>query len=77
MKEGVISMDEAQIGKMLNTAAARLGMTPEELKTAVSGGDVNSIMSRLDKGSAEKVKKAMSNKDITDKILSAINKKGK
>lgn len=74
MKDGVISMDEAQIDKMLKTAAGRLGMTPEQLKAAVSGGDVNSIMSRLDKNSAEKVKKAMSDKQMTDSILAAFNK---
>lgn len=64
-------MDESQIDKMLQTAAVRLGLTPEQLKTAVKSGDVEGIMSRLDKNSADKVRNAMSNKQITDSILAA------
>ena len=64
-------MDETQIDKMLQTAAVRLGLTTEQLKTAVKSGDVEGIMSRLDKNSAEKVRNAMSNKQITDSILAA------
>lgn len=64
-------MDETQIDKMLQTAAVRLGLTTEQLKTAVKSGDVEGIMSRLDKNSADKVRNAMSNKQITDSILAA------
>lgn len=64
-------MDEAQIDKMLQTAAVRLGLTTEQLKTAVKSGDVEGIMSRLDKNSADKVRNAMSNKQMTDSILAA------
>lgn len=64
-------MDESQIDKMLQTAAVRLGLTPEQLKTAVKSGDVEGIMSRLDKNSADKVRNAMSNKQMTDSILAA------
>ena len=67
-------MDESQIDKMLQTAAARLGLTPEQLKTAMTNGDVEGIMSRLDDDSAQKVKKAMNNKFVTDSILAAFKK---
>ncbi len=62
-------MDEKQIEKMLNTAAAKLGMTPEQLKKSAMSGDINGILSKMDKSSAEKVKNAMDNKKITDDLM--------
>lgn len=67
-------MDEQQFEKMLKTAAAKLGMTPGELKSTAEKGDVNGILSHLDKKSAEKVKNAMSKAD-TDNIYKNFDKR--
>ena len=67
-------MDEKQIQKMLNLAANKLGMTPEQLKKAATSGDTEAILSRLDKSNADKVRSAMNDKNITDSILKSIKK---
>ncbi len=62
-------MKESQIEQMLKIAAAKLNMSPEQLKSAASSGDVNSILSKLDKKSAQKVQSVMSDKKVTDELL--------
>ena len=49
-------------------------MTPEELKKTAMSGDVNGLLSKMDKSSAEKVKKAMNDKNITDELAKKFNK---
>lgn len=62
-------MKDSQIEQLLNLAAAKLNMTPEQLKTAASSGDMNAVLGRLDKTSAEKVKRAMNNKQVTEELM--------
>ena len=70
-------MNEKQIEKMLNTAAAKLGMSPEQLKKAATSGDMNSIFSHMDKGAADKVRSALNDKKVTDDIMNTIMKNKK
>ncbi len=65
-------MDEKQIEKMLNMAAAKLGMTPEQLKKAATDGNTEAILSHLDKSKADKVRSVMNNKQMTEDILKSI-----
>ncbi len=67
-------MDEKQLNAMLQMASKKLGMTPEELKTAAMSGDVNSLLSKMDKSSADKVKAVMKDKSITDELAKRFNK---
>lgn len=67
-------MDEKQLNAMLQMASKKLGMTPEELKKTAMSGDVNGLLSKMDKSSAEKVKKAMNDKNITDELAKKFNK---
>lgn len=69
-------MNEKQFEQILRTAAVKLGMTPEELKKTAEKGDVNNIMSHLDKKSADKVKDAFS-KTNTDEIYNSFKGKSK
>ena len=62
-------MDEKQLSKMLSMAAAKLGMEPDGLKKALDGGNINDILSHMDKNSADKVRKAMNDKNISEDIL--------
>ncbi len=68
-------MDEKQIEKMLAMAASKLGMSPEQLKASAMSGDVDQILSRMDKGSADKVRSAMKDKDLAEKLAQKYNKK--
>lgn len=65
-------MDEKQIEKMLNMAAAKLGMSPEQLKKAAIDGNTEQILSHLDKSKADKVRSVMNNKQMTENILKSI-----
>lgn len=62
-------MDEKQLNKMLSMAAAKLGMEPDGLKKALGNGDINGILSHMDKDSADKVRKAMNDKQVTEDIM--------
>lgn len=70
-------MDEKQVEKLLNLAAAKLGMSAEQLKNAAKSGNTDEILSHLDGKNAEKVRNAMKDKRITDEIMKSINKNGK
>ncbi len=67
-------MDEKQIEKMLNMAAKKLGMTPEQLKNAATSGNVDGILSKMDKSSADKVRSMMSDKKLTDELTQKFKK---
>lgn len=67
-------MDEKQIEKMLAVAAAKLGMSPEQLKASAMSGDVDGILSRMDKNSADKVRSAMSDKKLTEELKQKFKK---
>lgn len=67
-------MDEKQIEKMLQMAAKKLGMTPEDLKASAKSGNVDGILSKMDKSSAEKVRSMMADKKLTDELNKKFNK---
>lgn len=67
-------MDEKQLAQMLQLASKKLGMTPEELKEKAMSGDVDSLLSKMDKSSADKVKSIMKDKNITEELAKKFNK---
>lgn len=67
-------MDEKQIEKMLEMAAKKLGMTPEDLKASAKSGNVDGILSKMDKSSADKVRSMMADKKLTDELNKKFNK---
>ncbi len=67
-------MDEKQIEKMLEMAAKKLGMTTDELKNSAKSGNVDGILSRMDKSSADKVRSMMADKKLTDELNKKFNK---
>ncbi len=67
-------MDEKQVEKLLGLAAAKLGMSTEQLKNAAKSGNTDEILSHLDGKSAEKVRNAMKDKRVADEIMKSINK---
>ena len=67
-------MDEKQLAQMLQLASKKLGMTPEELKEKAMSGDVDSILSKMDKSSADKVKSIMKDNNITEELTKKFNK---
>ncbi|MBE6798384.1 MAG: hypothetical protein E7525_01180 [Ruminococcaceae bacterium] len=70
-------MKDSQIEQLLALAAAKLNMSPSELKSAAQNGDTNAIFSKLDKKSAEKVQSVMNNKRLTDEIMKKFGSDGK
>ena len=54
---------------LINSAAKRLGTTPDAIKSAVQSGSADSLMSSMPPEEAEKLKKLLSNKAATEKLL--------
>jgi hypothetical protein len=67
-------MDEKQIEKMIAMAAAKLGMTPDELKNSAKSGNVDAIFSKMDKASVEKAKAVLKDKKLTDELAEKFKK---
>lgn len=67
-------MDEKQIDKMIAMAASKLGMSPEQLKSTAMSGNVDGILSRMDKSSADKIRSAMNDKKLTDNLAQKFKK---
>ena len=67
-------MDEKQLEKMLNMAAAKLGMSTDELKNAAKSGNVDSILSKMDAKSAEKARSVLKDKKLTDELAEKFKK---
>ncbi len=61
-------MDEKQMEKLIALAAKKLNMSPEDLKNNALSGNVDGILSKMDKTSADKVKKAMADKNLADEL---------
>lgn len=61
-------MDKNQLEKMIALAAAKLNMKPEDLKSSALSGDIDSLLSKMDKSSADKVRNAMKDKNLTDTL---------
>lgn len=57
--------------EMLNLASKQLGVNPRDLKNAGEGGDINSILSRLPKSQADKVKSVLSDKKELNRIMNS------
>ena len=62
-------MDEKQIEKMIALAAAKLGMSPDQLKNSAKSGNVDDIISKMDQKSADKVRSLMKDKKLTEEIM--------
>lgn len=68
-------MDEKQIEKMISMAAKKLGMTPDQLKESAMSGNVDTILSKMDSSSADKVRSVMSDKKLVDDLTNKFKNK--
>ena len=68
-------MDEKQLDKMLGTVAARLGMSKEQLKSAASSGDADTILSHLDSRSPDTIRTGMKDKKTSYAVIKAFKNK--
>jgi len=50
-------------------------MSKEQLKSAASSGDADTILSHLDSGSADKIRTAMKDKKTADAVIKAFKNK--
>lgn len=67
-------MDEKQIENLIKLAAQKLNMNPEELKSTAMSGNVDALLSKMDKKSADKVRSAMKDKNLTDSLAEKFKK---
>lgn len=55
--------------KLLKTAGARLGMSPERLMGALEKGDVNDILSNMNASDKQKLKSVLENGSVMEKLM--------
>lgn len=55
---------------LLNKVSKYLGKTPQEVKLAAKTGNTSDILSNLSKNDAEHIKKIITDKNLTEKLLS-------
>lgn len=60
-----------QINDLIKNISGRLGKSPDKLKSAMQSGNLNEIVNGLNPQDAEKIKKTLSDKNITSKMLSS------
>lgn len=64
-------LNSKQLNELLRTLSNRLGSNPEEIQHAVQSGNINNLLKGLNPNDAEKIKKAMENKNIAEKLLAS------
>lgn len=61
--------NDKSLDKLLDLASKKTGANRDVLRSAVSGGDINKVLSALNSADAEKLKNALQNKAETEKLL--------
>jgi len=62
----LMKMSQSNMDKMIQAVGGKIGMSAEELKTALNKGDMTTIMAKMDPKGAEKFKKAINNPEVAD-----------
>jgi len=55
--------------KLLKTAGAKLGMSPENLMSALEKGDMNSILANMNPQDKQKIKNVLENGTAMEQIM--------
>ncbi len=64
-------MTNSDYEKLISTASAKLGSSPEQLKNALSKGDIAGLSSNLSKADKEKLRAILGNKQLMAKLKNA------
>lgn len=57
--------------KLLDEASKKLGMSSEKILEAAKSGDIQSILSNLDKENADKIKSLLGDKSAVEKFMNS------
>ena len=60
-----------QLELLLRQASKQLGVTPQQLKNAAQSGQLDSIISGMNAGDADKVRKVLSDPNAANRMLSS------
>lgn len=58
------------LNNLLNKVSKYLGKTPQEIKSAAKNGNTSDILSNLSENDAEHIRKIITDKNLTEKLLS-------
>ena len=58
------------VENLLNKVSKYLGKSPEEVKNAAKSGNIGGVLSNLDSNDAKNIQKIITDKNLTDKLLS-------
>ncbi len=65
-----MKLNEKQLASLLSVASKKLGTTPETLKHQMESGAFDKALGSMNRTDAERLKQALSNPKIAEKILS-------
>ena len=65
------SNKDAKLNELLQALSAQLGESPNELQKEAQEGNVDHLLGKLSDSDAQKVKRVLSDKNATEKLLSS------
>ena len=66
-----MNMNQKGMDALINMVSKKMGASPDDLKKNLQSGDINNITKSMSSDDAEKLKQALSNKELTQKIMSS------
>lgn len=60
---------DKQIQDILNSLSARLGESPDKLKSNIQSGNMSKMLNNMDKSKANKIQEILNDKEKTEKLL--------
>lgn len=66
-----MNMNQKGLNALLNMASKKMGTSPENLRNDLQQGNLDSLTKGMSKEDNEKLRQALSNKELTQKILSS------
>lgn len=66
-----MNMNQKGINALLNMASKKMGTSPENLRNNLEKGNIDALTKGMSKEDNQKLMQALSNKELTQKILSS------
>lgn len=64
-------INNIEINNLLNGLSERLNTTPEQLRTNLEKGNLDSVVSKMSSGQAKRLQKILDNPEQSEKILNS------
>ncbi len=66
-----MNVNQRALEAMLEAVSKKLGTSPDELKKNLESGNMNGVIKGMDETQSEKLRQALNNKSLQEKIMSS------